>query len=510
MAKNIIVCADGTGNKGGSTPDSNVYRMYKAIDKRFKGHLEDGFECDEQMVFYDNGVGTETNKYLRALGGGVGLGFADNVCDLYEFLARHYEPGDRIYFFGFSRGASTVRACNGFISKCGLIKGKGLRKRELQALKDEAFAAYKVHEGQPSKAEALRNDSEHNHGVVPVYFLGVWDTVVALGLPKRTDITGPVSAIINGVFWAAEKTLDIFWPHSFYYYKLTGNVKHAYQGLSIDDERTAFFPFVWNEHGRDELDGGVVEQVWFAGMHSNVGGGYGRSGLASVSLYWMMLRAEQYGLQFEGGTVQQVLDDSHVHGRMHDSRDGAGVIYRYHPREIERLCDGRLNGAIKLHRSVMERLEHRTANYAPGQLPEKFEVVESDLAVAVESRNPGKHSAWSGIRSEIDQWVLKRKGLYAVMMSFVFAVLVVAYQKWVAAIAIVHVGLAGDIADVLDYMLPQFLEPLADSMIIQHPFILVVTVVLIVVYIMLRTYCRRQTVEASERLRHLLIHNRDD
>jgi len=507
MAKNIIVCADGTGNKGGSTPDSNVYRMYKAIDKSFKGRLADGFECDEQMVFYDNGVGTETNKYVRALGGGLGFGFEDNVCDLYEFLARNYEAGDRIYFFGFSRGASTVRACNGFINKCGLVKGKGLRKRQLKALKDEAFAAYKVYQGQPSKAEALKNDSERNHGAVPVYFLGVWDTVVALGLPKRTDITGPVSAMINAVFFVADKVLDVCWPHSFYYYKLTENVEHAYQGLSIDDERTAFFPFVWNEHGRDR---GVVEQVWFAGMHSNVGGGYGRSGLASVALYWMMLRAETSGLQFEESTVQQAFDDSHVHGRMHDSRDGAGVVYRYHPREIEKLCDGRLNGDIKLHRSVIERLEHRTANYAPGQLPERFNVVENDPTATLEARSPGRHSDWSGIRAEIDQWVLKRKGLYAVMMSFVIAVLVVAYQKWVAAISVAHVGLAGDVADILDYILPEFLEPLVDSLVIQHPFILAVTVLLIVIYVKIRTYCHRQTVEACERLRHLVIHERDD
>ncbi|MCK4586077.1 MAG: DUF2235 domain-containing protein [Gammaproteobacteria bacterium] len=134
MPKNIIVCADGTGNKGGSTPDSNVYKIYKSINKCFSGKAKDGFELDEQIVFYDNGVGTEKNKYLRMLGGGIGFGFEDNVCDLYRFLARNYESGDRIYFFGFSRGASTVRACNGFISICGLAKGKGLRKRELEKL----------------------------------------------------------------------------------------------------------------------------------------------------------------------------------------------------------------------------------------------------------------------------------------------------------------------------------------------------------------------------------------
>ncbi len=143
MSKNIIVCADGTGNKGGSTPDSNVYRIYKSVDKYFKGPAQGDFEVDEQIIFYDNGVGTEKNKYLRMLGGAFGFGFEDNVCDLYKFLARNYEPGDRVYFFGFSRGASTVRACTGFINACGLAKGKGLRNRELAELVKEAFRAYK-------------------------------------------------------------------------------------------------------------------------------------------------------------------------------------------------------------------------------------------------------------------------------------------------------------------------------------------------------------------------------
>ena len=333
------------------------------------------------------------------LGGAFGLGFEDNVCDLYKFLARNYEPDDRIYFFGFSRGASTVRACNGFISICGLAKGKGLRNRELDNLVKEAFVAYKVHGKQPEKAGKLKK-SERSHGVVDIHFMGIWDTVVALGFPKRTDITGPVSAILNVLFWLAEKGFDQIWPHSFYNYRLTENVKHAYQALAIDDERTAFWPFVWREKGR-ETD--TVEQVWFTGMHSNVGGGYARSGMASVPLHWMMLRAKKRGLMFDDEALQKAFEDSHVHGRMYNSRDGFAVFYRYHPREIEKLCAGRLAGDIRLHRSVIERINHRTANYAPGQLPGKFQVVENDTGTSPELRNPGKDPKWAEIRAEIDR-----------------------------------------------------------------------------------------------------------
>ena len=257
MPKNIIVCADGTGNKGGSTPDSNVYKVYKSVEKYFEGAAPDGFQVDEQIVFYDNGVGTAKNKYLRMLGGALGFGFADNVCDLYKFMARNYVSGDRVYFFGFSRGASTVRACNGFISTCGLAKGKGLHNRDLDKLVKEAFAAYKIYKKKPANAEELKK-SASSHGVIDIHFMGIWDTVVALGFPKRTDVTGPVSAILNALFGLTEKALNQVWPHSFYNYRLTKNVKHAYQALAIDDERTAFWPFVWREKGREA---GTVEQV---------------------------------------------------------------------------------------------------------------------------------------------------------------------------------------------------------------------------------------------------------
>jgi hypothetical protein len=475
-------------------------------------------------------VGTEKNKYLRALGGGLGFGFEDNVCDLYKFLARNYEADDRIYFFGFSRGASTVRACNGFISKCGLAKGKGKRNRELNDLVEEAFDAYKKHEKHPSQAEMLKN-SDRSHGAVSVYFMGVWDTVVALGFPKRTDITGPVSFTLNLLSLMAEEVLDFFWPHSFYYYRLTGNVENAYQALAIDDERTAFYPYVWCEQNRGK---GVVEQVWFAGMHSNVGGGYGRSGMASVPLYWMMLRAEKSGLKFEDSAVQQALDDSHVHGRMYDSRDGGAMLYRYHPREIENLCNGRMEGEIKVHRSVIERINHRTANYTPGQLPGRFNVIEDDPDAAPVSRNPGKHSDWTAIRDEIDKWVLRRKGLYAAMLTFVLTTVIAGYWTWTKAIkpedakgfwdkcgilkdCDVQIafkpegreGFWGHVAEILDYFAPEFFEALVDLVVYQHPSILTASTLLVVIYVMVRRYCRNQTVEACERLRHLVIHEND-
>ncbi len=504
MAKNIIVCADGTGNLGGTTPDTNVYKLYKFIDKDFQGKTQDGTQIDKQIVFYDNGVGTARNKFLRMLGGALGFGFETNVCDLYKYLARNYNSGDRVYFFGFSRGASTVRACNGFIYKCGLIKGKGLSNHELDQQVKNAFEIYKQHESKPDKAEALKASTE-SHGAISIHFMGIWDTVVALGFPKRTDAISPFSRFLNAFFRKAENILDKRWPHSFYYYKLTDNIKKAYQALAIDDERTAFWPFVWNENGREA---GSVEQVWFAGMHSNVGGGYGRSGMASVSLGWMLDRAKEQELVFESGAIEQTAEDSHIHGRMYDSRDGFGIFYRYHPREIETLCRDKIQGKIQIHSSVIERMASRTANYAPGHLPERFRVVGTVQASDREDRHPEKSAAWAGIKAEIGQCLLSRKKLYEVMLFSCLFLFAAAGLLWLTPFKeLPRNGLTGWVADIFDYFLPNYFDGLINFAVAQYFPVVILLIISVVIYIRTRRRHIDQTVRACEKLRRQILQN---
>ncbi|NOQ89103.1 MAG: hypothetical protein GQ550_09285 [Gammaproteobacteria bacterium] len=510
MAKNIIVCADGTGNKGGYSPDSNVYKIYKAVDKNFNGDVANSTAISEQIVFYDNGVGTAKNKYLRALTGALGFGFGDNVCDLYKYLARNYEPGDHIYFFGFSRGASTVRACNGMISKCGLVKGKGKRNRELDKLVEEAFDIYKRHKKNPSAAEKYK-DSEQSHGAVTIRFLGIWDTVVALGFPKRTDITDLLMRILDFLFGAFEELLDqdFAWPHSFYHYKLTDNVEYACQALSIDDERTAFWPYVWQEKNIDgarnrTLDN--VEQVWFAGMHSNVGGGYEREGMAGVALHWMVNRAQHHGLVFEPNELQEIYSTCHVHGRMYNSRDGFGFLYRYHPREIEQLCKDKLQGKIKIHRSVIERMNHRTANYAPGFIPAEFDVVDSAVPANVIPMSPGENDQWKITRRLIDKTVLYRKQWYSLMLAIIIFIVTIAISLNSDAGKMTTDGsISGMIADILYTILPDFFTGLINVAVVKQPLYLLATIVSLYSIFKVRKHFYNKMVNLCETLRHYVI-----
>ncbi len=507
--KNIIVCADGTGNKGGYSPDSNVYKIYKAVDKNFSGRADNGDEICEQIVFYDNGVGTEKNKYLRALGGALGFGFGRNVCDLYKYIARNYVEGDRIYFFGFSRGASTVRACNGMINKCGLVKGAGLRNRELDALVSEAFEVYKEHKENPQRAENFKN-AEQSHGAVPIHFLGVWDTVVALGFPKRTDITGPVTLVMNALFVAFEEALDFVWPHSFYHYKLTDNVEYAYQALAIDDERTAFWPYVWQEkniEGAADRTRENVEQVWFAGMHSNVGGGYERSGMAGVPLHWMAQRAKKQGLVFDANLLQEIYSGSHVHGRMYNSRDGFGFFYRYHPREIEKLCAGKLLGdCVKIHSSVVERMNHRTANYAPGYIPAEFDVVDSEVPAGSTLLKPGGNNQWALTRGFIDKTVLYRKHLYGVMVAAVTFVLVMAFKFSDDSLPAESGNIFLDrLAGFFHSVLPDFFTGLINKAVVQDSYYFIGAIAFVLLYLKARRYLHRETSQLCETLRHYII-----
>lgn len=503
MPKNIVLCADGTGNRGGDTPDSNVYQIYKAVEVNDPGN--------EQVKFYDNGVGTSTNRFWRAFTGAIGVGFKANICDLYNFLARSYEPGDRIFLFGFSRGAATVRAFSGFVAICGLFKGaEQVHESELRAYTEKAFDAYReARSGRPAKAKALREDEARSHGVVPIEMLGVWDTVAALGLPQNFRILGLTVWVLNFLLVIVERVLDFFFPHRFYELELTGNIRHAYQALAVDDERLSFSPLVWDEHRSQETE---VEQVWFAGAHSNVGGGYGRRGLASVALEWMMKRAEKLDLRYEPGALEEARNEANIHGRLFDSRDGFAIYYRYQARDIAQLSAGKLRSKVKIHRSVLDRIRYRTGNYAPGLLPYELEVIETDAASSSNNQTSAPtEEAWQEQHERVVKWTDRRAWLYNFFLEISLWIVIFALYFWKNPPAIPDAtsgneALRHHLYGVAQYVLPKIFEGLAAFLIFSWPWYLSLAVVVLVpgILLALKVWFRSGERSAREDFRKLI------
>lgn len=374
MPKNIVICSDGTGNTAIKNRGTNVFRLYEALD--LHGWLHDS-SIPRQLAFYDDGVGTGGIKPLRILGGAFGLGLSRNVKKLYAALARVYEPDDRIYLFGFSRGAFTVRTLAGMISECGIISlSKCDDQEKLTKAVEEAYELHRKHyhtqiqklmkAKEPSSREVtpaverFRDDRAVEQSIT-IEFMGVWDTVDAVGLP----------------FEGASR----FWNEYVYCYKfpdyvLSPKVKRAAHALALDDERRSFHPLLWDERGETSER---IEQTWFPGVHSNVGGGYPKQGMSIVALDWMMSRAEVSGLRFVPSDREYYHEHANVHDHLYDSRGGLGAYYRYGPRDVEALC--RANGLeLRVHASAVERVAFATQEYAPGNLPLGAEVTLSDPA----------------------------------------------------------------------------------------------------------------------------------
>jgi uncharacterized protein (DUF2235 family) len=445
--KNIVLCSDGTGNKGGYGADSNVYKTYKAVDIKNPGV--------DQYTFYDQGVGTDKsdtskNKYRTALSGAFGFGFRDNVLHLYHFLARSYNPGDAIFLFGFSRGAATVRAFAGFINACGLIdiskhavKPNGdFDSDRCESLVSHAFDCYKSKDKnlmQKFKDQyAIKDDIHAPNGDLKIKFVGVWDTVSALGFSQD------FSFLLKWIFSAADKISNMIpWlAHDFYDYDLNNSIENAYHALSIDDERTTFHPKVWDEKAvwdEKKLNripfNGYVEQVWFAGVHSNVGGGYPRTGLSDVALQWMLTKAQAHGLVLYPDQITAIQDSANIYDRLYDSRDGVAIYYRYGPRNLVELCDKKLNGNIAIHLSAYKKLKELSDGYAPDGIPRNFDIIDinptNPASATIVRQVNTVDPTWAGLETEMNKVIEKRKYVYRIFVELTMAIIVASGLFWV-------------------------------------------------------------------------------
>jgi len=321
--KRIITCSDGTWNKPNSSENgkhtrTNVQKLFDYVLHESNGVT--------QIKYYDEGIGASGSKLARIFNGATGKGIDDNIQDAYKFICWNYQPGDEIYLFGFSRGAYTARSLGGLIRKCGIIK-----KNDLNLIA-EAYKMYRDQNVAPDDATAMAFKTAYSYLPMPnIKFIGVWDTVGALGIP------------LSWFQWYNKK------KYQFHDTTLSSSVEYAYHALAIDEKRTNFIPTLWQQSVKAKSTNQVLEQRWFAGVHSNVGGGYPDEGLADISLQWMIDKAIAAGLSFDMECVKENVKPN-VHGVFYESRSGFYKITKPFIRKViaDTFIDSSVNERMKL------------------------------------------------------------------------------------------------------------------------------------------------------------------
>lgn len=335
MGKTIVICSDGTW----SEPDQKVRGRYRPsnvarIAAAIVSDAGDNYEEKQQIVFYDAGIGTGGR-------GAMSTGLDRSIKEAYTFLVNNYQPGDEVYCFGFSRGAYTVRSLAGFIGKCDLLT------KEHGHLYHRAYNHYRNTRLRTDSRAMARFRASYAQPC-PIKFLGVWDTVGALGVP--------VSGLRS---WTSSR-------YTFHNTNLSPDIPYAYHALALDEYRGPFRPAIWKTS--EAAQNQTVEQVWFAGTHTNVGGGSQDTGLEGVAFMWMKEKAQAAGL-----VIDEAYVNSHVRpnpmGRQRPSRTGFFRLLSTHMRDI-----GTTDPASEsVHESVLARHEQMSRRYSPFNLLEAKE-----------------------------------------------------------------------------------------------------------------------------------------
>ena len=331
--KRIITCSDGTWDKPdhkdkGIVSPSNVWKLKTLI-------APIDHNGTEQVSLYDEGVGTDWNDKIS--GGLFGMGINLNIIQAYQFIASHYDPGDEIWLFGFSRGAFTARSVAGFMRNSGL-----LRKEYLDSKLEEAFLFYKRRDdkSKPNSFEAMEFKKKYCYDHLRIKFIGVWDTVGELGIPLEMfdDINRDV--------------LDC----RFHDVELSSYVDFAFHAVAVDEHRKPFMPALWIQQQKAKDEGQVMEQMWFAGVHSDIGGGYKEHELSDGALLWIIEKAKSAGLEFN----DIITVCSNPLGEMHNSMN---LLYEIFGSKNRTIGNG-LEYNETIAPSAILRLKQNTDNYS--------------------------------------------------------------------------------------------------------------------------------------------------
>lgn len=439
MSKNILVFSDGTGQAGGLAPDenrSNIYKMFRAT----RCGPDTNINASDQIAFYDAGLGshpphgalfiTRAWRWLHNVASqATGLGITTNIIDCYAWILRVYEPGDRIYLFGFSRGAYTVRCLAAVLSLCGvptrMPDGKPLRRdvggstaiakeavkqvyQFVSSPKDTAYVEQRSALAAKFREKYGSDDEGGGPNAVP-FFIGVFDTVASLGsYLLSADLLFGAALLLAAASFAQSFLLFPFLPTflalagasvlaavvsyavthikfgaglpghwwqrwhfaspkmKFYDLHLNNKVWYARHALSIDENRADFARVIWggvHNTGPERPDEfpDWLQQVWFAGNHSDVGGSYpeNEARLSDISLGWMVHAAMNLPDRKTPTGSGIKVDDRFLHlnpdplGPQHDAREPGYFCGRFKWTEGHRKVEA---GAI-LHLSVYKRFE---------------------------------------------------------------------------------------------------------------------------------------------------------
>ena len=307
MTKNIVLCLDGTGNQLKARGNTNVVRLYQLLDLG---------DPDRQIAYYDPGVGTFSasgawtpvaRRLSRVAGLAFGSGLRANVAEAYTYLMQHWQPGDRIYVFGFSRGAYTARALAGMLRAAGLLRpgsenlvpyAVGVYARNKQDWSDDDWA-------QLHKFAGVFAQDAGGGRSVPVEFLGLWDSVKAAGILR--------------------------WELKWLYTRQLPNVATVRHAVSIDEKRRPYREYLVQA----KPPAPALTEVWFAGVHSDVGGTFEDDPrLAAITLRWMVEGARAAGLHLtdEAEDVSSAVTRDNATGTVHEmGRIWALLGYRHRP-----------------------------------------------------------------------------------------------------------------------------------------------------------------------------------
>ena len=354
--KRIIICCDGTSSKPDAKYVTNVVKIARGV----AGMSADGVMA--QVVFYDQGVGTHGFKD-SITGGALGHGLAKNIQEAYRFIVLNYSPGDELFLFGFSRGAFTVRSLSGLISKFGVLNAT-----EVQQIR-QTMDRYR--DSRP------RSDAKTHE--VRIKFLGVWDTVGAMGVPTNRIAgalgwwTGSALGRAGRAFnwipkrWTPDYLRQKFAStgravsrrlglskrkYAFHNATLSEQVDNGYHAVGIDERRPIFDVVLWNKEPNADQH---IEQVWFSGVHTEVGGGSSNEHTSAIALEWMSAKARGHGMAFTeefDGEVKKLLAATRqpisgspsgpwlLAGRLWRTLGASGTgTESVHPSAVSRFCD---------------------------------------------------------------------------------------------------------------------------------------------------------------------------